>query len=234
MTVCVGQKVTLSGAGGNTIRWSPSIGLNANEGSRVVAGPTISTIYTVEVSQGGYCAVTKTVEVLVFPRPNVIAGNDTSYNVNEAIFVSALSSDPVRWTSGEGISCRNCAVTQVYPSRSGCYVVEVTNEYGCTASDQVCLEIREDFSIYVPNSFTPNGDGLNDVFLVFGENISNVNLEIFDRWGELLFVSYDQFRGWDGTFKGEKCKPDAYTYRLRYQGLDRKTYERTGHVQIVR
>jgi gliding motility-associated-like protein len=234
VSICEGQKTTLSASGGNTFRWTPATGLNATEGSRVVAGPGETTIYTVEVSNSGYCATTGTLLVEVFPSPYVSAGRDTSYHVNDAIILNAAGTGSISWVSGEGIRCPGCPVTQVYPSKSGCYIAESINEFGCYSQDEVCLDIRADYSIYIPNSFSPNGDGLNDVFRVYGENFSQLKVDVYNRWGQLLFRSSDVNGGWDGTFNGAACEQGTYTYRISYTGLDSKVNQVTGHVNLLR
>src|SRR5690606_30422662 len=79
--------------------------------------------------------------------------------------------------------------------------------------------------ILIPNAFSPNSDGLNDVFNINGPHISNVRLEIYNRWRELLFISNDGINnGWDGTFMGESCQENIYVYVVKYnnkEGYDR-------------
>jgi gliding motility-associated-like protein len=234
ITICKGERTTLEATGGNTFKWLPSSGLNSDNASRVVASPRETTIYTVDVSYNTYCGNTATVMVTVNDLPTVYAGRDTTYQINDVIMLSASGTGNFVWESGEGVDCRTCATTQVYPSRNTCYVVKVTNEEGCEASDEVCLEIKNDFSVFMPNSFTPNGDGLNDDFRVFGENFEEITLDVFDRWGQMLFSTHDASSGWDGTFKGLACKPDMYVYKLSYKGLDRLMHHQNGHVMLVR
>ncbi len=232
--ICQGQKTTLEATGGNTFKWSPEDGLNNTGLGRVVAGPSVTTTYTVEVAENTYCGNSTTITVYVNPRPLLFAGNDTAYHVNDAIFLNAVGTGSITWVTGEGIVCPNCAYTQVYPSRNTCYRAQSINDFGCAATDEICLEINMDFSLYVPNSFTPNGDGLNDLFLVYGENVYDLQMEIFDRWGKLLHSTNNMTEGWDGTYRGTLCKPDSYIYKVSYRGLDRKTYKQDGHVSLIR
>jgi gliding motility-associated-like protein len=122
----------------------------------------------------------------------------------------------------------------VYATHSGCYVVQAEGEGGCMAYDQVCLTVENDFTVYIPNTFTPNGDGLNDFFLVSGEGFSQAILAVYVRWGASMFYSEEVTKGWDGKCKGTECKQDVYTYVLSFYGLDRKFYQRTGNVQLIR
>ena len=232
--LCEGEKTVLYASGGNSYSWTPSYGLNINNGAGVVANPSITTIYTVEVSYNSYCGRTTTVMVAVNPKPNVYAGRDTSYNLNEVIFIEANGTGTLTWVRGEDIICTACPRTQVYPTRDGCYVVEAVNDVGCKATDDICIGVTEDFSFYLPNSFTPNNDGINDEFLIFGENISQVSMEIYDRWGVKIFHSEDFFVGWNGKYNGISCPEGVYTYVVRYTGLNRRKYTANGHVSIIK
>ena len=234
VSICNGDKTTLYAMGGNSFNWAPSVGLNVTNGAGVVANPRHTTIYTVEVSQNTFCGKTTTVMVTVNARPEVYAGKDTSYNLNEAIFLNARGTGTLTWVRGEDIICAVCPQTQVFPTRNGCYVVEALDDSGCKATDDICIELTEDFSIYIPNSFTPNNDGKNDHFLIFGENISQVSMEIYDRWGVKVFYSEDYTVGWDGRYKDVLCPTGAYTYIIRYTGLNRKKYTKSGNVNIVK
>lgn len=234
VTLCEGEPTTLYAKGGNTFSWTPSYGLNITNASGVVARPKVTTVYTVEVSDNNYCGNTTTVMVSVNPKPQVYAGRDTSYNLNEAIFIEAKGTGTLTWVRGEDIICAVCPLTQIYPTRDGCYFVEAVNDYGCKVSDDVCVKITEDFTAYIPNSFSPNNDGLNEQFLIFGENISQVSMEIYDRWGMKIFYSEDFNVGWDGRFKSEICPVGVYTYVIRYTGLNRKKYIKTGSVSLIK
>ena len=234
VAICIGQKTTLRATGGDTYNWIPAYSLNTSTNAGVVANPTTSTRYSVDISWGGVCGTKGSVYVEVMPKPKLFAGRDTTYNLNEPIFINAVGTGTITWLSGDGIKCRACPMSQVYPSGSSCYIAEAINEEGCVVRDEVCLEITKDFSAYIPNTFTPDNDGINDVFYVYGENIFNVTMEIFDRWGARVFISKDQATGWDGSYKGAKCKPDVYSYIITYTGLNGKNFNRAGHVSIVK
>lgn len=234
VALCLGQKATLYASGGNTYEWSPPQGLNTTVMSAAVASPTTTTEYTVHVSVNSRCGVSTKVLVEVNPLPSVFAGRDTSYNLDEPIMLLATGTGTLNWIYGDGITCKACPETQIFPERSGCYIVEATNDFGCKVSDEVCLEITDDFTVYIPNSFTPNNDGLNDEFLVYGTGVTNTSMQIFNRWGELLFSSQDYTQGWDGRYKGQLCEGGTYTYVFKYTGLNRKKYTKSGGITLVR
>jgi gliding motility-associated-like protein len=88
-------------------------------------------------------------------------------------------------------------------------------------------------SIYIPNSFTPNGDGKNDVFKVVGEYYRDLEMFIYDRWGLLIFESKDS-SGWNGKFKGLDCQQGVYVYVIRWYGYTNIIKQSVGHVSLIR
>jgi gliding motility-associated-like protein len=94
------------------------------------------------------------------------------------------------------------------------------------------VEVVPPLSVFIPDAFTPNGDGINDLFGVKGEGLTNFNLRIFNRWGEVLFESSNPKQQWDGTYKGKPVQGDTYVYQLYASGLGSKI--RTGSVTLVR
>ncbi len=110
----------------------------------------------------------------------------------------------------------------------------VSNEWNCLDTVIKAVNVLEDFALYVPNAFTPNGDGLNDVFRPAGTGLHNYRLEIYNRWGHTLFVTEDFLQGWDGYFKGEPSQEDVYSYKIIYSLEGGKTFEKTGWVMLER
>ncbi|MBL7932240.1 MAG: gliding motility-associated C-terminal domain-containing protein, partial [Bacteroidia bacterium] len=98
----------------------------------------------------------------------------------------------------------------------GTYLVamEVTNAYGCKDTILKRIEVQEDFTFFVPNVFTPNGDERNEVFLPIIRGIKHYEMSIFDRWGARLFHTQDLSQGWDGVFAGQECKQDTYVWKI--------------------
>jgi len=113
----------------------------------------------------------------------------------------------------------------------------VVNQYGCsdTASDYVIIE--PDYSFYAPNAFTPNDDGRNDIFYVYGEGIDNSSFEmyIFDRWGNLIFVSKDINKGWDGTRNGGPISQiDTYVWEVKFKDMMGDPHKYIGSLNLIR
>jgi gliding motility-associated-like protein len=110
----------------------------------------------------------------------------------------------------------------------------VTNTWGCSDTLVRQIEVLPDFSVYIPNAFTPDGDGRNDAFYAKGTGIKTYSLVVFDRWGEKLFSTTDAKVTWDGSYKGRECKNDTYVWKLRVSGINGKVKEMAGQVLLLR
>ena len=137
------------------------------------------------------------------------------------------------WSTGAtGLSIK------VAPVETTTYTVTVTDRDGCTAVDQVTVEVRrarcDETDVYLPNAFTPNGDGNNDRLFVRSNFIDEMELIIYNRWGQQVFRTTDQSVGWDGTFEGKELPPDAYAYYLRVICVNAVEYRKKGNVNLIR
>ncbi len=118
----------------------------------------------------------------------------------------------------------------------GIYGVTVTDLNGCaTSADSILIGILEEAStVYVPNAFTPNGDGLNDEFLPVVSDATSYYLGVYDRWGKLVFETRNSAAGWDGTFNGSPLPRGVYVFTLRAGSCNGKLNDRNGSVTILR
>ena len=114
------------------------------------------------------------------------------------------------------------------------YVISNAGCEGDTATLWVDIDECSFNGLYVPNAFTPDGDGDNDNFIAVGENIETFEMFIFNRWGELIYQTYNM-TPWDGTYKGEACQIDVYVWMINYKFTDESFFETEyGHVTLVR
>lgn len=174
--------------------------------------------------------------------PNPIANFDyliSPYNEFEVeIFNKALyASDGVKYFFGDGDSSLNPNPTHTFLDSGYFDMMQIAyNELGCT--DTIIKTIFVNYIlVYVPNTFTPDGDGVNDLFFptVDGDDPAEFIFRVFNRWGDLLFETQKKSSPWDGTFKGENCKQDTYVWTLNVTGLNsgkREVYY--GHVNLLR
>ncbi|MCX7861894.1 MAG: gliding motility-associated C-terminal domain-containing protein [Bacteroidales bacterium] len=124
------------------------------------------------------------------------------------------------------------------PAQTTTYYVQITDANGCTNIDSITVYVmdvvcREPY-IYVPNAFTPNGDGNNDILYVRAGMATDLYFAIYDRWGELIFETTDQHKGWDGTFKGKPMDPAVFVYYLSVTCLDKMKFEKKGNITLIR
>ncbi|MDZ4666071.1 MAG: gliding motility-associated C-terminal domain-containing protein [Bacteroidota bacterium] len=232
--VCRGSSVKLSSGGSNQFVWAPATHLNNSLTAQPYASPNETTVYTVQVSDGGFCTETATCLVIVYDTPTVNAGEDFSMNIDDPMYLNAKGTGALKWVLGDGVLCHDCPNSQILPQNSGCYQIQATGENGCYAIDEVCIEITKDWSVYIPNVFTPNFDGLNDAFIVYGVGISDIEVTIFDRWGEQIYHDNQQTKGWDGTVRDSEGKQDVYQYLVSFKAIDGKKHTKTGHVTLLK
>jgi gliding motility-associated-like protein len=184
------------------------------------------------------------VSVVVYePLPIIVNINPDSLLLplgeSQAVQVDYLNASGVTysWTPVQGLSCSDCANPIVNSYIRQDYVVTVSSINGsatCYGSASLHVEVEPHKPLFIPNSFTPNGDGNNDLFQIFGEDIKVVDLKIFNRWGELVYQCNNQFAGWDGTYKAQLQLPQVFTYTAVVTFLDDKKAEKNGTVTLVR
>lgn len=232
--ICPGSPVQLFAAGGVDYSWSPPGGLD--DPSRVdptaVAFDPIT--YTVLVTDALGCTGTASVNIGLLPPPSVSAGPDRIMDPWDRVLLSAVPSTDgtLQWSPPIWLDCDTCANTWAQPEQSTLYTVTLTAGNGCTATDQVYIILNG--SLFVPNTFTPNGDGLNDEFGAWGTEIAELRLMVFNRWGELIFESDNIDRRWDGTYKGVLSPIDTYVWKVQATELSGFKREAIGHVNLVR
>lgn len=185
----------------------------------------------------GHCVVRDTAVVQVDPVPNGVGAYQLFMCLDEPDQTGPISAggpDQIYlWNTG-------ATTAEVMPDRYGTYIVTITNNFGCSLVDSVVVNEFCQATIYVPNTFTPNGDGLNDVWHVAGKNIGEFELLVFDRWGGIAFETNDPAKGWDGRIHGQDAKNDMYAWRMRWRFIEdssgRLGFERirTGSVQIMK
>ncbi len=139
------------------------------------------------------------------------------------------------WTPSEGLSCSDCLDPTVSAFEDQTYHALITDlGTGCIVRDSVVILIKEPAPVFVPNVFTPNGDGINDVLYVYGNDVLSFEIRVFNRWGEKVFGSNSFFDGWDGSFKGSYVKNGVYQYRIEGTYLSGEYFQHTGNISVLR
>ena len=143
-----------------------------------------------------------------------------------------------RWSPPEGLSSTSGDSVKASPSDSVTYTVTVEDVFGCRQQDTVRIRVLHTICdhpyVFVPNTFSPNGDGVNDVLYVRGDWVQTMHFAVYDRWGEKMFESNSQLRGWDGTYRGKPCEQGVYVYYLEVECKGQTRNLLKGNVTLVR
>lgn len=200
--------------------------------------------YTITDVNG--CQNTITYPNMIVVHPNPVAGFSVTPQTTSilapdvTITPNCTSCDTTIYMMGQdSIPVLNYVSTFTYTyTEPGTYnIMQIAvNQYGCADTAYDFVVIEPDWSFFAPNAFTPNGDGRNDVFMVYGDGIDNSTFEmwIFDRWGNLIFTSTDMTKGWDGTKNAsELCQIDTYIWRVRFKDLNGNPHSFVGHANLI-
>ncbi|MEO6167029.1 MAG: gliding motility-associated C-terminal domain-containing protein [Chitinophagales bacterium] len=211
---CEGQSLQLSAGGTGIISWSPTEGLSCSLCDAPVASPLSTTLYFV-TSTVGDCSITDSLLITV-DTLSITAGSDQNIFYGESVQLNATGSSDYLWSPTEGLSCTDCPSPIASPLATISYEVTSTSVNGCKSSDAVTIFVTVPcVGIFFPNAFTPNGDGRNDTFGPVSElNPPIKAFRIFNRWGQLVFLSTAFSVQWDGTFENQLQPIESYIYNL--------------------
>lgn len=237
---CADLVVSISG-GKPPYTYAWSHGLGNSIGTNTVC-PVKTTAYTITVTDCTGTSVTDTAVVVMHPSPQAAftVKEDPHASFNNISFIDQSSgADGWSWSFGDEW---NTTSTSQHPlcsySGTGTYSVTLiaSNTYGCTDTTIQEVDVQPEYTFYVPNAFTPNGDGLNDSFFPSGTGINydDFRMFIYNRWGELIYQTDDA--PWDGRVVGspEVAQQGVYVWKVVTRDISQKQHEYTGHVSLLR
>ncbi len=242
---CFGEasgQVTVAGIGGNPPYSFSLDGVSFQPESTFVGLPAGS--YTIVLTDALGCTETVTAEVGQ-PAPLIVdAGPDQTIQLGFETRLRAIPNDPnvsFQWAPPDALSCSDCPDPVAGPVETTPYTVTVVDPRGCAALDSLLITVSPDRPVYIPNAFTPNGDGFNDYFTLFsGPAAEEIrSLRIFDRWGELIYEGEsiplnEESAGWDGTFRGQKLDSGVFVYLAEVAFIDGQIIQYSGDVSLLR
>ena len=237
--ICFGNSVQLNASGGSIYNWSPSAFLSAtNIANPRSVMPTAGIRYIVTVRDVLGCPkpVRDTMFVFVAKIKAYIGSSDTSVVLGQPLQLSATGSSNYSWTPTTWLDNPLIRTPVALPQNDITYTVRVSNNFGCfdDASIRVrVFKIKPD--LLVPNAFTPNGDGNNDIFKPIPIGMKSVDIfRVYNRWGQMLYSGTGNGAGWDGTFAGNKQETATYVWYA--EGVDylNNKLKRKGSVILVR
>lgn len=234
--VCEGERVQLSAEGGVSYEWSPANGLDNPYVAAPYASPDNSTVYMVKAHDGICFYDSATITVIVHTLPTIDAGEDQLILAGETVALGANGTGTYSWTPADNLSCADCPNPNATPEQTTTYVVTVTNDFGCARYDSVIVRVGcEDDIAFVPNAFSPNGDGLNERFLIRSTGLRKLDyLRIYDRWGNLMYESTDVHEGWDGLYRNKPVMPGTYVYYMQATCSNGQQIMKQGNLTLIR
>ncbi len=233
MAICSSEKMQLLAPIGNYIYWwTPIYKISAPTTFNPFVNPEINTTYSLTLYNGP-CKSQATYDVIVYPIPTLTVTPKISEVLpGEPVTIMSLSDTNSVWYPNYNLSCNECNQTMAAPDVNTVYYAIVTNKFGCKKMDSVTVNVIP--TIYVPNCFTPNQDLVNDVFKPEFSGYIEMELMIFDRWGELIFKTSELYGGWNGKKKDVNCEMGVYTYKLTATDYKNHIVEKVGHVTLLR
>jgi gliding motility-associated-like protein len=218
---CGAGKVTLSagGAGNGDYRWYTSA-----SGGNPIAGEVNNTFTTPNINQtttyyvsavSGNCESGRVaVQAIVQPLPTADAGEDLTVRLGDKIQLQGSGGVKYNWSPAQGLSDLYVANPVAQPAVTTTYILTVTSAEGCTSTDEVTVKVQQD--VLIPNTFTPNNDGTNDVWVIKNiEDYPGCKIEVFNRWGNKVYDSAGYSQPWNGTANnGQELPVTTYFYTI--------------------
>jgi len=235
-TLCANDNTLLTASGGTNYVWStgattPSITVN----------PASTTNYSVTVSNG-LCSGDTSITVTVNASPSVNAGPDFTINQGASVTITGGGNGTYSWSPSTNLSCATCPNPVANPSATTTYTLVITGANGCVAYGNMtvfvtipeCILTDED--IFIPNVFSPNGDGHNDLFRIHSGKpcIKDFKISVYDRWGVVVFKTDKIADWWDGTANGLKVNEGVFFYICDIISTDDQVVHRNGNVTVLK
>jgi len=242
-SICFGADITLNGSGGVDFLWSPASFLSDVR----AANPTVKKLpgsftYSLHVVDAKGCASLKKDQITItVTRPALVRTiSDTSIAINQPLHLFATDVNGAgfvryTWSPPTGLNNSLSANPVAVLNNDIRYIVTAYTSIGCESSDTVNVKVYKGPDIYVPNAFTPNNDGLNDVLHAMPIGAKQlIVFRLYDRWGNLVFSTSDARRGWDGKRNGNPQAMASYTWMAEAIDYNGKLIQRKGMVTLIR
>lgn len=239
-SVCPGQSVTISATGGGTYQWSPdTVFANPSLATQTVA-PGVTTTYTVTINANNFCNDQSVKSTTVSIKPDAVIGTRKDNDIDcihTGTRLYAAGAATYEWSPTSGLDDATKSNPMCSIDATTTYIVKGTTSAGCTGYDTITVYVTNDGGdiFQMPSAFTPNGDGLNDCFGIskWGD-ITNLQFEIFNKWGNLIFRTTNPSECWDGNYKDMAQPPGVYVYWIRATSKFCGNIFKKGTVVIIR
>jgi gliding motility-associated-like protein len=236
---CEGDSIAFSASGGVAYKWYPADGLSNDS----IANPKHYTKgvakYLVKGLNAAGCEGMDSVIVNQYPNPIVEASSLANGNIvtckGASIRLDASGASNYDWSPAEFCLNPSASSTEVFPTQTTVFTVIGTDKNGCQANDTISVIYDGKEKVFVPSSFTPNDDGINDrIGIVDQCNIQFLSIDIFNRWGQNIYSGYNLNDKWDGTTNGKTCEMGTYFYLIKARTLTGEPINFKGDITLIR
>ncbi|HMP25173.1 MAG TPA: gliding motility-associated C-terminal domain-containing protein, partial [Saprospiraceae bacterium] len=200
--------------------------------------------YNVFVRDANDCEIAFNTTVVAISNPRIDLGGDITIALGDSVALEGIANfepDKVEWRPTDFLSTPDALRTVVRPAETTTYQVTASDASGCIATDRITVFVNKARKIFIPTAFSPDGDGNNDIFYIYGGNdvVQVRRFVIFDRWGNLLFdrgpfLPNDPQHGWDGRFNGQEVNIGVYVYYAEIEFIDGIIEVFEGDVAVLR
>ena len=232
--ICYGASILLNASGGNSYKWSPTTGLSDPTIANPIASPTHTTTYEVTVSNG-FCEDKTQVTVNVYQQILANAGSNKVIMEGESTTLDGtVSGDNLEyfWTPSKGLDDPKKLTPIATPAATTTYILNVASLNNCNGATS-SMTVKVFKKVMIPNTFTPNGDGINDVWNIEAlQAYPNAEVKVMNRYGERVFSANGNFQNWNGLYKGKSLPVGTYFYWIDLHEAGQKPL--VGPVTILR
>jgi gliding motility-associated-like protein len=219
-TVCPGDTILVRAYGGTQYLWSPNENIADINVPFTDVWPSREMGYKVLIQNDSNCKIERTVLIHFYPSVNIDAGNDQDIKIGESTTLDARAMGTLLWTPAGIVNPSNARNPTVNPDKTTTYYLTVISVEGCVSYDSVTVHVTD---AILPNAFSPNGDGLNDIFKLVpkDERVHLKDFSVYNRFGQKVFFTREVTEGWDGRFYGKVADLGTYLFlpgTLRYRG----------------
>jgi len=234
-TVCADSPAILNASGGNLYTWNTGA-----TGSSITVTSSVNSTYSVIAIDVNNCSNTANTMVFINSLPVVSACCNATITSGQSVTLSAgplNATNGYNWSPNIGLNSTSVINATASPTTSTWYYLTITDMNGCQNNDSVKITVNPLCKdVFVPNAFSPNADGNNDVLYVetLNDCIKTMTFEIYDRWGTIIFSSIDPSFGWDGKFKNQNCDVGIFAYRLQSILTDGTSIDKKGNISLIK
>lgn len=165
--------------------------------------------------------------------PTAISSNDTAISIDQEISLWSTGGSNYIWSPDTYLDCSTCENPTSTPGDDITYFIQVTDSLGCSIEDTIVVTVTY-YPLFIPNGFSPNNDNENDILYVRGGGVASIQMQIFDKWGTMVFETLDTEIGWNGNHKGKPLNTGVYVYRMDATLKNGETLIETGNITLFR